>query len=90
VQISEEGIIRYSKGLKEHASNFWSWVYGEENRESHILPVKQQKARNQKAFDFFLRENFDTMTVTDYDGEPLHKKKSKKLKDSDGDDYYNS
>lgn len=90
VQISEEGIIRYSKGLKEHASNFWSWVYGEENRESHILPVKQQKARNQKAFDFFLRENFDTMTVTDYDGEPLHKKKSKKLKDYDGDDYYNS
>jgi len=90
VQLSEEGVIRYSKGLKEHATNFWSWVYDNDAKESHILSVKQQKARNQKAHDFFLYENFDTMTVIDHNGADIPRSssnKSPKKGGRDDDDY---
>jgi len=70
-QLSDEGIIRYSKALKEHSSNMWSWIYNSEARESHLINIRQDKARNQKSFDFVLQENFECMRIGDFEGEEL-------------------
>lgn len=66
-QLSEEGQVRYSRGIQEHANNLWKFSYsaGSEERAANIITVKQGKARNQKAFDFALLEDFDKMNVTD-------------------------
>ena len=71
-QLSEDGKVRYSRAVQEHAGNMWSFVYGSESedRDSHIITVKQPKARNQKAFDFMLYEEFDKMRVTDLTVDP--------------------
>lgn len=72
-QLSEEGIVRYSRAIGEHASNMWTWVYGPEAREKRIIEVRQPKARNQKAFNFLLKEEFDTMRITDLDPNEVSK-----------------
>lgn len=64
-QLSDEGIVRYSKAIKEHASNMWTWIYNDAARESHIITVEQQKARSQRQFPFQLFEDFETMTMRD-------------------------
>ena len=71
-QLSDEGKVRYSRAIQEHAGNMWTFVYGtdSEDRDAHIINVKQPKARNQKAFDFMLYEEFDKMRVTDLTVEP--------------------
>lgn len=66
-QLSEEGIIRYSKQLKEHAALFFSWVRDNNSRESHVLDISLQKSRNQAEFNFQLIEDFETMIVRDLD-----------------------
>ena len=68
-QLSEEGSIRYSRAIKEHSTNMFSWVYGEDSKESGIIDVIQQKARNQDAFDFQLGVDFSIMKLYDLDGE---------------------
>jgi hypothetical protein len=64
-QLSEEGAIRYSKAIKDHSDNMWSWVYNKEAQESHVIWIHQQKSRNQKAHSFGLVESFETMTIRD-------------------------
>lgn len=65
VQVSEEGAIRYSRAVGEHANNCWLWTYSDENRESGIIEVRQFKARNQEAFPFQLAVDFATMRFRD-------------------------
>ncbi len=61
---SDDDRVRYSKGILENADNCWIWNYSkEEQRELHILPIKQLKARDQELFPFELRENFAMMQV---------------------------
>lgn len=64
-QLSDEGVIRYSKAIKDHANNMWSWVFAEQNREMGEIMVMQQKARNQRMFDFPLAVDFATMKFKD-------------------------
>lgn len=96
-QLSDEGSIRYSKAIKDHANNFWAWVYSEENRESGLLDIMQQKARNQQAFDFQLLHDFSTMRIGDVEDEKVEKMRTKEgssrreklkraLRDAEGDD----
>lgn len=61
---ADTGNVRYSRTMVEHASLAWFW-----NRpdESGITTVKQPKARNLKPFDFPLKINYATMTVSDVD-----------------------
>jgi hypothetical protein len=51
-QLSKEGLVRYSGGIKENANNLWSWTAPSEISEISILDIEQQKARNQKKFPF--------------------------------------
>ncbi len=64
-QLDNNGLIRYSRAMAEHASNFWSFVVDKESREQGILNIEQQKARNQKQFPFSLKIEGDLMRVYD-------------------------
>lgn len=60
-QLSAEGIVRYSRAMQEHAQNLWIWKYGDEERNSKVIRVRQPKSRNQVGMDFFLQEDFRRM-----------------------------
>lgn len=64
-QLSDEGQIRYSRSIKEHANVMWTWTYGDENRETGVIDVVPQKARNQEMLEFQLGHDFATMRMFD-------------------------
>jgi replicative DNA helicase len=66
-QVGEEGRVRYSGAITEHASNAWLWTCDEKARESGIITVEQPKARNQNPFSFHIRVDFSTMSIYDVD-----------------------
>jgi len=78
VQISEEGVIRYSKGILENADNAWYWVQDDKSRESGILNIKQKKARNQEPFPFSVSQDLAFMRIEDLQesagGAPAHRR----------------
>lgn len=82
-QLSEEGVVRYSRALREHGTNMWSWVYSSFARENKIITITQDKARNQAPFDFSLYMDPSTMTMRDLTDAELRKLKRE---DSDEDD----
>ena len=64
-QLSNDGIIKYSRTMQEHADNVWTWVHKkEENEENNVLRVLQSKARNQKAFPMTFEVDFEHMRMT--------------------------
>lgn len=63
-QLSDEGQIRYSKAVREHANIMWAWTRNEDV-DDNIVYVDQQKCRMGKRFKFPLFVNFETMTVRD-------------------------
>lgn len=64
-QLDEQGKVRYSRAIGEHASNFWTFVSTPETREAGIITINQTKARNQRAFTFSLKVDGAMMRVTD-------------------------
>lgn len=74
-QLSDEGEIRYSRTIKEHASLMWQWLKPDD---SGILTVKQPKARNLKSFDFPLQMDFACHRVTDVDLSQVTEKETEK------------
>lgn len=42
-----------------------TWKFGEREQETRIIHIKQQKARNQPMYDFYLKDDTDTMTIRD-------------------------
>ena len=58
-QLNEQGIVKYSRAIKEHADYMWTWTYGDAERESHVIDIEQQKSRNSKGFKFSLKERFE-------------------------------
>lgn len=77
-QAGEEEIVRYSRAMKENADNVWSWVYNKTARESGIITVNQQKARNQRTFPFAVKADFDKMILKEWTEDKKEFKKSKK------------
>lgn len=64
-QLSEDGLVRYSRALSEHASNMWSWVRSTFSRETNTIKVYQPKSRMQNDDPFMLYFDSSTMTVRD-------------------------
>lgn len=61
VQLDDNGKIRYSKTMTEHASNAWFMsMQTEEGSTDGILTIEQPKARNQQRFRFQLHSDFLT------------------------------
>ena len=64
-QVNDEGSVRYSKAITDHANLAWYWVRDKQSKESHILRINQRKARNQSDHSFNLLEEFQYMRVRD-------------------------
>lgn len=67
VQLSEEGRIRYSQMVKEHASLAFAFVATQESRSGEYLIMDMLKGRNQRQQQFTLKVNYATSTVKDLD-----------------------
>jgi replicative DNA helicase len=73
-QLSEENVLRYSRAMKEHAQNMWIWNYSDQRvRDAQIIAIDQPKARNQKSFTFYLKEDFARMRMLPLDDKELEK-----------------
>ena len=69
-QLSEEGMLRYSKTVGEHAANLWKFIATQETKKEGIIKIEQGKARNQDPFPFTLGIDYATMRVYDLDDPP--------------------
>lgn len=68
-QLSEDGLVRYARSIKEHANYMWQFIATSTTREQEIINIEQTKARNGRLFDFTLRATMSTMQVRDLDVE---------------------
>ena len=59
-QLNEQGDVKYSKAIKEHSDYMLTWVYGDAEKESHLVEIFIAKARHSESFKFPLRESFKT------------------------------
>jgi len=64
-QLKEDETLKLAKNIKDHANNMWTWKFGDKEQETRIIHIKQQKARNQPMYDFYLKDDTDTMTIRD-------------------------
>lgn len=62
---ASENRIRYSRMVGEHSAYMWTWAYGNKEKETHILDIDQQKARQGRQFKFQLKEEFHIMRIRD-------------------------
>lgn len=65
VQVSDDGHIRYSQAMKEHASYAWIWKKDKVALENNIIEIEQVKARQARPFNFYLHVNFNRMLMRD-------------------------
>lgn len=80
-QVTEDGMLRYSKQMAEHAKYFWHWKIDEQSKATGIYEIMQGKARQASDHSFWLYFNKAQMTVTDADKsavEELQKQKEDK------------
>jgi hypothetical protein len=64
-QLKDDGKVKYSGAIRENSNNLWAFIRDEKSKETGILTIIQQKARNQVDFPFELMERYDIMTVCD-------------------------
>ena len=65
-QMNEDGGLRYSKSLLEHANTVWRWYSKDEaTRISHQIKVIQEVVRGWAPFPFMIREDFVRCQVFD-------------------------
>lgn len=61
-QLTEEGFLKQSKAMADHCTNVWTWRVGDEERESGIVPIHQNKCRGGAVFDIPMMFDFEHMT----------------------------
>lgn len=64
-QLSAEGLVRYSRGMVEDASNAFFMQPNDKTSETGFMMIDQPKARNQKKFKFPLFFDYEHMLVRD-------------------------
>lgn len=60
--------VKYSKAIEAHADNILVWAYGDVEKKSKVLSIKQQKARNSSPDPFNLYRDAEYMRIEDYLG----------------------
>lgn len=70
-QLKDDETLKLSKSVKDHANLMFSWAFKEREEITRIWHIRQQKARNQPMYDFYLKDDTDTMTVRDCTEEEL-------------------
>lgn len=63
VQVNEEGKVKYSSGMAEHATNALLWSNIKEIKETGMMYVTQLKSRNSSADPFRMRQNHQFMDI---------------------------
>jgi replicative DNA helicase len=66
-QVDDHGKIRYSQTVKEHSSNAWVFVANKDTKQQGILKVEQIKSRNQTAFPFTIKIEYEYSTIKSID-----------------------
>lgn len=64
-QLNDDNRLKYSRAMAEHANNVLWWRMDDRARERGEVVVHQDKARNSRLYDFFLRFQFELMTMVD-------------------------
>ncbi len=59
MQVSAEGLVRYSQAMKDHCNILWTWANDDRAKETGVVEVRQQKSRNSEGFTFYLRKDFE-------------------------------
>jgi hypothetical protein len=63
VQVNEDGKVKYSSGMAEHATNALLWSNIKEIKETGMMFVIQLKSRNSSADPFRMRQNHEFMDI---------------------------
>lgn len=66
-QVNEEGRLKYSQTIKEHASVMWSFVATKESKEQGYLKIIVDKARNQDGRPFTMKIDYALSRVYDFE-----------------------
>lgn len=89
-QVTDEGRLKYSQTMREHANLMWSFTATKESKEEGYLKYNVDKSRNQDGRPFSMKVDYSISRVYDFEGdqdqdgsesgkdEPLAKTKSKK------------
>lgn len=64
----KENKIKYSKAVEANANFIWAWDYGDKEKETGIIEVKQLKARNSSTYPFYLETDYSIFSFKDYMG----------------------
>lgn len=64
-QLNDDETLRYSKALREHCNNVWTWVMDEEARLTKTIRVNQMVSRSWAPFSFLLEIDMDTSIIKD-------------------------
>jgi replicative DNA helicase len=67
----ETNKIKYAKSIAANANFIWTWEFGDKERESGIIEVKQKKARNAGIYPFYLEVDYSIFSFKDYMGPTL-------------------
>jgi len=70
-QVSEEGKLKYSQTIKEHANLAWIFVATKETKEKGYLNIELLKSRNQDPRPFTLKCDYAKMRVSDLEPSEL-------------------
>lgn len=70
-QLSDDGKVRYSQTIKEHANLALTWVATKDSRDRGYFNIELLKARNQIMAPFTLKVEYGKMKVSDLDPEEL-------------------
>ena len=83
-QLSEEGRIRYSQAIKEHASLCWAFTATKETKERGYMNIELLKSRNQSDKPFTLKIDYAHMRVSDLTPDEMKRIDPKKPQGKDG------
>ena len=64
----ESNRIKYAKAILANANFAWAWDYGDREKETGLIEVKQLKARNAPTYPFYLQTDYSVFTFDDYMG----------------------
>lgn len=67
---NQEEKIKYSAAIQANAHVVWAWDYGEKERASGVLEIKQLKSRASETFPFYLAKDYKIFSFSDYFGPP--------------------
>jgi replicative DNA helicase len=64
-QLKEDETLKMAKYMKDHCNSLWTWKFGELEQLTRMIHIRQQKSRQQPMYDFYLKDDTDTMTIRD-------------------------